>query len=139
MTNQRAWLSFRINATIGGFFGGDRMALSPGVRFRSGETFDLNLSWQRNDIDLPGGSFITNLARLRLAYYFNPRVFFQSLIQYNDDADLWSMNIRFGWLQAANTGLFVVYNDTRRIGDLSGTPADRSLILKFSRLFDLLD
>ena len=139
MTNQRAWLSFRINATIGGFFGGDRVALSPAVRFRSGETFDLNLSLQRNDIDLPGGSFITNLARLRAAYYINPRVFFQSLIQYNDDADLWSMNLRFGWLQAANTGLFLVYNDTRGIEDLSGIPADRSLILKFSWLFDLLD
>jgi len=115
------------------------VALSPAVRFRSGETFDLNLSLQRNDIDLPGGSFITNLARLRAAYYINPRVFFQSLIQYNDDADLWSMNLRFGWLQAANTGLFVVYNDTRGIEDLAGIPADRSLILKFSWLFDLLD
>ena len=28
------------------------------------------------------------------------------------------MNLRFGWLQAANTGLFVVYNDTRGLYDL---------------------
>ena len=39
-------------------------------------------------------------------------------MQYNDRADLWSMNLRFGWLQAANTGLFIVYTDTRGLYDL---------------------
>ena len=61
---------------------------------------------------LPEGDFITNLVRLRVSYSFTTRVFVQALVQYNDRADLWSMNFRFGWLQAANTGLFIVYNDT---------------------------
>ena len=30
-----------------------------------------------------------------------------------------SSNLRFGWLSDANTGLFVVYNDTQGIGDCS--------------------
>jgi hypothetical protein len=64
----------------------------------------------------------------------------QSLVQYNDRADLWSMNVRFGWLQAANTGLFVVFNDTRGLYDLDPRPlrTDRSLTVKYSRMFDLL-
>jgi hypothetical protein len=55
-------------------------------------------------------------------------------------ADIWSMNLRFGWLQAANTGLFVVYTDTRGLYDLFDVPkrTDRSLVVKFSRVFDLL-
>lgn len=48
------------------------------------------------------------------------------------------MNFRFGWLQAANTGLFVVYNETRDFGDTGLAIPDRSFIVKFSRLFDLL-
>ena len=50
------------------------------------------------------------------------------------------MNLRFGWQQAANTGLFVVYTDTRGLYDLFDRPerTDRSLIVKFSRLFDVL-
>jgi hypothetical protein len=50
------------------------------------------------------------------------------------------MNLRLGWIQAANTGLFIVYNDTRGLYDLRPTPLreDRSLVLKFSRMFDLL-
>ena len=66
---------------------------------------------------------MTNLARLRVSYSFTTRVFVQGLVQYNDRADLWSMNFRFGWLQAANTGLFIVYNDTRYLYDLSESPS----------------
>ncbi len=64
-------------------------------------------------------------------------MFVQSLIQFNDRDDLWSMNFRFGWLQAANTGLFVVYNDTRGLEDLRQSISDRSLLVKWSWLFDL--
>ena len=58
-------------------------------------------------------------------------------MQYNDRADVWATNLRFGWLQAANTGLFVVYDEIREIGGLGGESPDRSLSVKFSRLFDL--
>ncbi len=77
--------------------------------------------------------------RLRVSYSFTPRIFAQSLIQYNDRADVWSVNLRVGWLQAANTGLFIVYNDTRGLYDLEPRPerTDRSLIIKFSRMFDM--
>ena len=89
----------------------------------------------------PKGDFITNLLRARVNYSFSTRVFVQSLVQYNDRADIWSMNVRFGWLQAANTGLFIVYNDSRGLYDLFPDRAertDRSLTIKFSRMFDVL-
>jgi hypothetical protein len=139
MSNQGAPLSVSMRATIGGFFGGDRVALNPTVRFRYGDALTTELNYQRNDIDLPGGSFSTNLVRTRVSYSFTPRIFTQALIQYNDRADLWSMNFRFGWLQAANTGLFVVYTDTRGLYDLFDRPerTDRSFIVKYSYMFDL--
>ena len=59
----------------------------------------------------------TNLAGTRVGYNFSPRIFAQSLIQYNDSDELWSVNFRFGWLQDANTGLFLVYNETEGIGE----------------------
>jgi hypothetical protein len=99
------------------------------------------IAYQRNDVDLPWGDFTTNLLRTRVSYSFNPRTFVQGLVQYNDRADLWSMNLRFGWLQAANTGLFVVYTDTRGLYDLfPNRPerVDRSFIVKYSALFDIL-
>ncbi|MEE8348115.1 MAG: DUF5916 domain-containing protein, partial [Acidobacteriota bacterium] len=114
-TDMAARLSLRLTFTHGGFFGGDRVGTVTQVKFRLQETFSADLNWEWNDIDLPGGDFVTNLARLRLNYSFSPQMFLQSLIQYNDRDDLWSMNLRFGWIQAANAGLFLVYNDTRGI------------------------
>jgi hypothetical protein len=141
MTNQGAPISLNLQTFIGGFFGGDRVTLNPTLRMRAGETFSTELSYSRNDVDLPWGAFTTNLIRTRLSYSFNPRTFVQGLVQYNNRADLWSVNFRFGWLQAANTGLFVVYTDTRGLYDLFPTRperTDRSLIIKFSRMFDVL-
>jgi hypothetical protein len=140
MTNQGAPLSLNVQAVIGGFFGGDRVSLSPTVRGRVGDRLTSELAYVRNDVDLPEGAFVTNLARLRVSYAFTTRSFLQGLVQYNDRADLWSMNFRFGWLQAANTGLFVVYTDTRYLYDLIPQPqrTDRSLVVKYSRMFDVL-
>jgi hypothetical protein len=140
MTNQGAPLSLNLQTVVGGFFGGERVTLSPTVRGRIGDRFTSELAYARNDVRLPEGDFTTNLARLRVSYSFTTRAFVQGLVQYNDRADLWSMNFRFGWLQAANTGLFIVYTDTRYLYDLIPQPerTDRSLVVKFSRMFNVL-
>ena len=140
-TNQGAPVYGRIQVTRGGFFGGRRFGVSPQVRMRVGETFNTELSWERNDIDLETGAFVTNLARARVSYSFSPRVFVQSLVQYNDRLNAWTSNFRFGWLQQANTGIFVVYTDSQPIDDISLVPrrADRSFIVKISRMLDVLN
>ena len=140
ITNEGLPLSFRLRAVIGGFFGGDRVALSPTLSWRVGEAFNTELGWRYNDIDLPAGAFETNLGRLRISYSFTPRLFLQALAQYNDRADVASLNLRFGWLQSANTGLFVVYNEIEELGSLGalGGEPERSMIVKYSRLIDLL-
>ena len=137
-TNLGAPVSARLSSFVGGLFGGDRISIQPSVTVRVGETFNTSFEWSYNDLRLPGGDFTTNLVRLRASYSFTTRMFFQALVQYNDRADLWSSNLRFGLLSDANTGLFVVYDDIRGFG--SGVPsgAGRTLTLKYSYLFDLL-
>ena len=110
----------------------------PSVRFRRGEALNVELRWTRNDIDLPAASVVTNLASSRVAYNFSPRIFTQGLLQYNDSDNLWSVNLRFGWLQDANTGLFLVYNQTDGLEDFVPRGSGHSVILKYTHLFDLL-
>jgi hypothetical protein len=138
-TNQGAPISTRMRLTFGGFFGGSRVNVAPQVRLRLSEVFTTDVNWSRNDIDLPWGAFVTNLISSRASYSFTPRIYLQALIQYNDRADVWSSNVRFGWLNQANTGLFVVYNDTQGLADSTLLRPDRSLTIKFSRLIDLLN
>ena len=128
-----------VRLVFGGFFGGDILSVRSSLNARYAETFNFSLIWTRNNIDLPAGSVVTNLLGTRVGYNFSPRLFAQSLVQYNDSDQLWSVNFRFGWLQDANTGLFLVYNETEGIREFIPPGAGRSVILKYSYLFDLLD
>ena len=145
MTDQRKNISFSTRSNIGGFFGGNRISATSTLRLKAGDKFNSELTLQRNDVDLPAGDFTSNLFRTRVSYAFTPRIFLQGLLQYNDQAEIWSTNIRFGWLQTANTGLFVVFNQASAIDLLEdgglfygfGDLRIRSLTLKYTYLFDV--
>jgi len=136
-SNQGAWLSFSLSTAIGGFYSGDRVRISPSMRMRLGEKFNTELSWVQNDVDLPEGDFVTNIGRLRLSYSFTTQIALEALFQYNNVDDFWSTNLRFSWLRAANTGLFIVYNDIQGFDRYTGNVPNRSLIVKYTHLFDL--
>jgi hypothetical protein len=90
------------------------------------------------DLPVPNGDFTLTLTRLRLSYSFTPKILLQALVQYNDVSDVLAANLRFSWLQSANAGFYLVYNevDDRNFGAL---PAGRELIVKYSRIFDVFD
>ena len=129
-------LSFNSTWTVGEFFTGNQRSFSAAVSARSGANVNGSVRWRRSDINLPEGEFVTNLVQTRFNYSFSPLMSFQSLIQYNDRAQNWSGNFRFGWLNTAGTGLFIVYNDTQALEGLG--PINRSLIVKYTRQFDVL-
>lgn len=131
-TSKNVYISTR--HILGGSFGGTRYINSATLGFRVGDKFNSEYSLQRNDFKLPNGNFDATVFGARLSYSFTPRLFAQSLIQYNSVSDIWSANVRFGLLQQANTGLFVVFNETR--GD-PGT-LNRSFTVKFSKMFDVI-
>ncbi len=116
------------------------MSLTPTLRFRIGDTFNAEFAWNYNDIDLPEGAFEANLGQLRLSYSFSTLINLQALIQYNDRDDIWGANLRFAWLRTANSGLYVVYNENQDLhrSGFGWTRKDRSLIVKYTYLFDLL-
>lgn len=137
-TNQGAWWSFKFVAFVGGFFGGNRASLSPSFRFRLRENLTTEFSLNHNNVDLPAGDFEANLFRSRISYSFTPKIFLQGLFQFNNRDNLGSVNVRFGWQRNANSGLFIVYNDTRVDEDGRWNNQFRGLILKYSHLFDVL-
>jgi hypothetical protein len=135
-TDRRKWLFARHQWDVGRFLTGDQNTHTFQGVIRQGGTFALDATWTYRGIDLPQGSFSTNLGGMRVTYNFTPSLFVQSLLQYNDRTDQWSTNLRFHWLQTAGTGLFLVYNDTETLYGLG--PVNRSFIVKYVQLFDLL-
>ncbi|MFT5516484.1 MAG: hypothetical protein ACI80V_002617 [Rhodothermales bacterium] len=136
-TNQSRGVSLNSRTTIGGFFGGDRVSFNPSVRVRRGDTFTTEFGVSYNRINLPAGSFTTNLYTARVSYSFTPRLYLQSLLQYSDQAEIWSANLRLGLLNDANTGLFVVLNQTSDLDGALDEALRRGITVKYSRLLDV--
>jgi hypothetical protein len=135
-TDRRKWISASLNWQVGGFLSGDQASFAPTLTLRHGGRFTSALRWTRNDIDLPQGSFVTNLGSVRLTYNITTLINAQTLIQYNDRTRRWSTNLRFNWQRTAATGLYVVYNDTEAFNGLG--PVSRAFIVKYSHMFDIL-
>ncbi len=139
MTNQSDPVNLYSMFFYGGLFSGTYFSMNPTVRLRSGDHVNVQLTWSLNDVRLKEGTFTTNIIRARISYAFTPRMFVQGLVQYNDVIKNVSTNLRFGWIQTSNTGLFFVYNHN---GSVDGTVIgfrDRSVVVKYSRLLDVLD
>jgi len=141
-TNESARLSIDGRIDIGAFYTGHRKGTQSSLNARLGNSFVASLRMSYYDVDLPEGDFESAVLGLRAAYSFTPRIYLQSLLQYNNQTRNFSSNIRFGWLGTAGTGLFIVYNDIEHYGSMSRTglprgPHERALIVKFTRQFDI--
>ncbi|MGI9550124.1 MAG: DUF5916 domain-containing protein, partial [Aurantibacter sp.] len=133
-TNMSKPLSISLRSVIGGSFGGTKYVESITGRWRIGDRFNSELTLLYNNFQLPVGNFTANILRTQLSYSFKPNIYLQGLIQHNTGDKLWAANLRFGWLQRANTGLFVVYNHNLQ----DGGPLNNSFIVKYTRMFDIL-
>ncbi len=124
------------NGTVGwgDFYNGRRKTLSGSVTMRPNYHFNVNVTYDRNDVALPNGSFATNLLGTRFTYAFTPRSFLNAFIQYNADTHQVSSNIRFDLTHHPLSDLYLVYNDRR--DTISGQLLERALIIKLTNLFN---
>jgi len=92
-----------------------------------------------NWIDLPQGSFRTDLLVSRVTYTFTPRMFFGGLIQYNSATDTISNNLRLRWENSPGSELFVVYTEEQNTDPLRPNRfselRNRGFVVKVNRLF----
>jgi hypothetical protein len=130
-------VSLTLRGDFGPFYNGTRSGGSGTLVLRRGASFTSSLLMDYNDVHLDQGSFVRYLVGTRLAYFFTPRVLVQSLVQYNNQAQAWTANARFGWLNTAGTGLFVVFNEGQVADGFFDwvRPQSRSLIVKYTRQF----
>ena len=139
-TDKRKPLSISVESKRGGFYGGDRHAIETGLDYRFGDSLTASVSWDYNDIRLPvtRGDFKVNVGRMRLSYSFTPKVLLQALVQYDDRSDLVGLNLRFSWLQTANSGLYIVYNEVDDDMMIGAIEKSREIAIKYSRILDIL-
>jgi len=105
--------SFLAAARWGGFWSGTRVEKEFNFRFRPSYKFSTSVDYERNDAQLPEGSFTTHLISGRVDFAFNPKMYLNTLVQYNNDDNQFSTNIRFRLIHRPLSDIYVVYNDLR--------------------------
>jgi hypothetical protein len=121
--------------TQGQFYDGNRLSTLLTVGLRPSRNFRAETRWSRDDVDLPAGAFTANVWRQRLSLSFSPNLSTNAFIQYNDSADLLSLNLRFNWIYKPGADIYVVYNENwiaPSLRNLEGR--ERQLILKLTYL-----
>ena len=125
----------RFRVGTGSFFGGDRTTVAYDGRVEVSPQFAIEPNVQLNFVDLPQGSFTTNLVAARVTYTLTPRSFVGTLLQYNSSGDSISTNIRYRWEYQPGSDIFFVYSEGRAT-DVRGFPTleHRGFVVKFTKL-----
>ena len=134
---QRRLASGTASLEYGTFYGGHKTTLTI-ARARSNFPPHLSVepSYSINKVDLPQGSFTTNLVGSRVTYMVTPLMFTSTLVQYNSVSHSVSANVRLRWEYQPGSELFIVYNEQRDTLP-TGFPqlSNRAFIVKINRLF----
>ncbi len=132
--NNSAMFSPSLQLEKGSYYDGNRTRWGGGIAFHPMANLSLSTTVQRDNVDIPAGSYGLNLMLWRVNYAFSTRMFLNALIQYNSLTGQISSNLRFNLIHHPLSDLFIVYNDSheRWTGDLVG----RSLSIKFTQMFD---
>src|SRR5207249_592323 len=133
-TNLRKKIGGNAAYNWGDFYNGQLKHFTGGLNVKPNFHLTMYFTYDRNRVNLPNGSFTTELIGTRLIYGFTPRAFFNAYIQYNADTHQVSSNLRFNWTHHPLSDLYIVYNDTR--DTLMGKTRERAFIVKLTNLFN---
>jgi hypothetical protein len=133
-TDRSRMVSTDVSFVNGEFWNGRRRAWITALSFKPDHHFNVDLTFDRNAVRLPDGSFETHLVGARLLYAFTNRLFLNAFLQYNSDTNRFSSNIRFQFIHHPLSDLFIVFNDLRET--VRGEPIERALVVKVTHLLN---
>ncbi len=88
--------------------------------------------YQHDRVNLPGGSFNTSVARLRLNYSFSPDVSINGLLQWNSLTQEFSANIVLRVIYARDSNFYFVYNERQTDSSSGWLQGQRATIFKLT-------
>ena len=94
----------------GDFYDGESVSAAPYFNWRPSEHFRLNIEYRIDDVDLPHGSFVSRLTRLRTDIVFSSRLSWVNLFQWDNVSNTLGINSRLHWIPQAGREAFLVLN-----------------------------
>ena len=93
----------------GDFYDGEIATVSTSVEWIPYPKFRASISYDYNDVQLPQGDFVVQLARTGLDYIMSAKLSWVNLIQYDNATSTTGINSRLHWIpEAGREGFFVI-------------------------------
>ena len=96
-----------------GFFGGTRRDWRTSVNLRATSRIAAQASFNRSDVDLPGGAFIADLASTTFDLALSPEMTLRTVTQYNSTTDSINTSVRFNWIYSPGSDIYIAYDELR--------------------------
>ncbi len=132
----RKTFNFLISSRYGGYYDGNRLQFNGELYYRVQPYASLAIvsSYNKLSMPLPYKSAEFVLVGPRLDFTFTDKIFFTSLVQYNNQINNLNLNLRFQWRFAPVSDLFIVYTENSFPGNY--LIKNRGLVLKLSYWFN---
>jgi len=125
-------LSGSLSFTKGGFWGGNRTSAALRMTWRADYRLSLNLSANRNQVSFPDTDFTADVYGARVKFTPTTQITTSAFVQYNQSTDEMVTNLRFNFIHAPRSDLFVVYTERRSLDE--GRMLDQSITVKLTKL-----
>jgi hypothetical protein len=126
-------ISGRLNLTSGSYFGGTRTSVGANLLSRIGHRLLLDFSVDHNEIELPSqGSTTADVFGAKLDLFMSTTLLSSAFVQYNEASSEMVTNLRFRWIHAPLSDLYLVL--TERRDTAADAVLDRFLTVKFTRM-----
>lgn len=126
-------ISVRVNVGGGRYFGGERRSIGGTVLGRLGARLLMNVSIDHNRIELPDQPATTaDVYGSNLDIFLSTTLMASAFVQYNEAAGQMVTNLRFRWIHAPLSDVYLVLTERRDTG--SRTVLDRFLTAKVTKL-----
>jgi hypothetical protein len=108
-TASRRRVSGRAELGRSGFWDGTRTTTQTNVTVRPNPGLSLSGSWERNQVDLPDGSFSASVYRVESGWDASPWVSLNGNVQYDDVSELLGLFAKLRWIVRPGNDVFLVY------------------------------
>ncbi|HBH61767.1 MAG TPA: hypothetical protein DDX85_08535, partial [Nitrospiraceae bacterium] len=134
-TDESRKLSGYFFTSYGDYFDGNRTTYSVSLKLKPSKYFKILPGFTREEVALPEGSFDANLVTTTLEYTISTKAFINALLQWNDESEEVSSNLRFNYEYSSGSNIYLVYNETRST-EGEGLK-EQAIVLKITHLWSL--
>lgn len=137
MSDSRKLFNYNLSAEYGSFYNGRKTTFGLDLNYRFQPWVTINFDYKINFLKFPKeyGEKDLHLLSLRADIAFSKNMFLSNFLQFNTQAERFSVNSRFQWRFKPMSDLFLVFTDNINSFDLS--QKNYGLILKVSYWFNV--